>query len=478
MRGRRGALMITLPIDHPDIEEFIDVKNDLSKVNFANISIMISDDFMDAVENNGVWTMRFEVEDTGEVITKTIKARKLFRKIAESNHRMAEPGILFWDRVQSYHIKSEDENFEFSATNPCGELPLDEGGSCLLSSINLSEYVLNPFTDDAIFDYKQFITDIPHIVEFMDDLLEEGIQYLPLEQQKESARKYRQIGIGVMGLADMFIKMGVTYGSLESNILIPNIMEVMSNTILQSNALLAKERGVYPEYSSDVLDTTYLESVANDITMEMIGKYGLRNSQLLSIAPTGSISTMLGVSGGIEPIFAISHNRKSESLGDGEDVVYQVYAQIVQDYMEVSGITKEDELPEYFVTSHDINYEDRIEFQGIIQTYVDNAISSTVNLPNSATVEDIEKVYQLAWMYGLKGVTVYRDGCIREGILTTNDVKPEKPKDIYEDDYTDEEREILDGLLNDMGKCPECGGEMVYTNNCTLCLDCGHSPCS
>ena len=478
MRGRRGALMITLPVDHPDIEDFVDVKNDLSKVNFANISIMISDEFMEAVENDANWTMKFEVEDTGEVITKTIKARKLFRKIAESNHKMAEPGILFWDRVQSYHIKSEDENFEFSATNPCGELPLDEGGSCLLSSINLSEYVLNPFTDDAMFDYEQFTTDIPHIVEFMDDLLEEGIQHLPLEQQKKSARNYRQIGIGVMGLADMFIKMGITYADLESNGLMSTIMEVMSNTILQSNALLAKERGVYPEYSSDVLNTTYLESVANDITMEMIGKYGLRNSQLLSIAPTGSISTMLGVSGGVEPIFAISHNRKSESLGDGEDVVYKVYAQIVQDYMNASGITKEDELPEYFVTSHDISYEDRIEFQGTIQTYVDNAISSTVNLPNSATVEDIEKVYQLAWMYGLKGVTIYRDGCMREGILTTNDVEPEKPKDMYEDDYTDEEREILDGLLNDMGKCPECGGEMVYTNNCTLCLDCGHSPCS
>ena len=478
MRGRRGALMITLPVDHPDIEDFIDVKNDLSKVNFANISIMISDEFMEAVENDANWTMKFEVEDTSEVITKTIKARKLFRKIAESNHKMAEPGVLFWDRVQSYHIKSEDKNFEFSATNPCGELPLDEGGSCLLSSINLSEYVLNPFTDDAIFDYEQFTTDIPHIVEFMDDLLEEGIQHLPLEQQKKSARNYRQIGIGVMGLADMFIKMGITYADLESNGLMSTIMEVMSNTILQSNALLAKERGAYPEYSSDVLNTTYLESVANDITMEMIGKYGLRNSQLLSIAPTGSISTMLGVSGGVEPIFAISHNRKSESLGDGEDVVYKVYAQIVQDYMDASGITKEDELPEYFVTSHDISYEDRIEFQGTIQTYVDNAISSTVNLPNSATVEDIEKVYQLAWMYGLKGVTIYRDGCMREGILTTNDVEPEKPKDMYEDDYTDEEREILDGLLNDMGKCPECGGEMVYTNNCTLCLDCGHSPCS
>ena len=478
MRGRRGALMITLPVDHPDIEDFVDVKNDLSKVNFANISIMISDEFMEAVENDANWTMKFEVEDTGEVITKTIKARKLFRKIAESNHKMAEPGILFWDRVQSYHIKSEDENFEFSATNPCGELPLDEGGSCLLSSINLSEYVLNPFTDDAMFDYEQFTTDIPHIVEFMDDLLEEGINHLPLEQQKKSARNYRQIGIGVMGLADMFIKMGITYADLESNGLMSTIMEVMSNTILQSNALLAKERGVYPEYSSDVLNTTYLESVANDITMEMIGKYGLRNSQLLSIAPTGSISTMLGVSGGVEPIFAISHNRKSESLGDGEDVVYKVYAQIVQDYMNASGITKEDELPEYFVTSHDISYEDRIEFQGTIQTYVDNAISSTVNLPNSATVEDIEKVYQLAWMYGLKGVTIYRDGCMREGILTTNDAEPDKPKDMYEDDYTDEEREILDGLLNDMGKCPECGGEMVYTNNCTLCLDCGHSPCS
>lgn len=766
--------MLTLPIDHPDIEDFIDVKNDLSKVNFANISIMITDDFMNAVENNLDWELKFEVKDTGEIISRTVKAKELFRKIAESNWRMAEPGSLFWSRVQSYHLNSEVEGFSYSATNPCvvgdtkiltdkgnikikniinqevnvwngdefskvtpritgenkdilditlsngmevscthnhkfimkdgvkkqaseliigdeltkweyptiespsgisiprkemytkgffsgdgcyqnknrirstisiytkklnlikyidyynsftgekttleldtkkyndklfvplsnytienrldwlagiidsdgslndvggsitissinkdflaniqellstlgshstinimkyagvaslpdgkggmkeynrkdcyrlvisaynvkklidlgllthrvplianpnrgasrfiyvtkieprekkekyvycftepknhtgifngiltgncGELPLSEGGSCLLSSLNLSEYVKSPFTENAKFNYEKMDKDIPRIVRFMDDLLEEGLPYLPLEHQRESAENYRQIGIGSMGLADMLIKLGLTYGEEESNILVENIMQFFANKALQSSALLAKERGTYPKYSMGVLNSTYLQAVATDETKELIRKHGLRNSQILTIAPNGSISTLWGVSGGIEPIFALSHNRRSESLGDGEDVVYKVYADIVQEYLDAKGLTSEDELPEYFIESHNINYRDRVKFQGIVQKYVDNAISSTVNLPNSSTVEDIEDLYMLAWKHGLKGITIYRDGCMREGILTID----EKPKDV----------------------CPECGGKLIQTNGCSECPECGNSACS
>ena len=323
-------------------------------------------------------------------------------------------------------------------THNCGEVPLMEGSSCLLSSINLSAYVLNPFSYQAKFDIDSLLEDIPYIVRFMDDLLEEGLPFLPLEYQRRSSIEKREIGIGVMGLADMLIKLRMIYGSSMANSQVGGIMYKMSNKILQSSALLAKERGVYPKYSDKVLDSKFLNHIATEDTMELIFEHGLRNAQLISIAPTGSISTMWGVSGGIEPIFALSHNRRSESLGDGEDVVYKVYAQIVQEYMDFAGITSEKDLPKYFVTSHDIDYKDRIEFQGLIQTFVDNAISSTVNLPNSATVDDIEHLYMLAWENGLKGVTVYRDGCMREGILTLDESKEEVVVGFQEsDDYPD-----------------------------------------
>ncbi|NLW06319.1 MAG: adenosylcobalamin-dependent ribonucleoside-diphosphate reductase [Pseudomonadaceae bacterium] len=431
--GRRGALMLALPIGHPDIEEFIDVKSDLDKVNFANISIMITDDFMRAVESDEDWKLHFQVESTGEIIEKTVSAKRLFRKIAENNWKMAEPGMLFWDRIQGYHLNSEVEYFVYSAVNPCAEKALVEDGSCLLASFNLSEYINHAFTDSATFDKESFEKDIFEVVRYMDDLLEEGIEYLPLEGHKQVARDYRQLGIGIMGIADMFIKMGIKYGDINSIIMMDDIVNLLINKSIQASSLLAKERGSYPKYSDKVLESKFLQSVAWDDTIEMVSRYGLRNSELLSIAPNGSISTMFGVSGGIEPIFALSHNRRSESLGDGEDVNYKVYSQIVRDYMEFAGITKESELPEYFVTSHDIEYQDRIKFQGIVQRNVDSAISSTVNLPNSATVEDVERIYTLAWKHNLKGITVYRDGCMREGILTIDKPKASDLELVEED---------------------------------------------
>lgn len=345
------------------------------------------------------------------------------------------------------------------------EVPLPQGGSCLLSSINLSEYVINPFLSNARFDYRKFVEDIPYIVEFMDDLLEEGVPYLPLEHQKQSARDYRQIGMGVMGLADMLIKMGITYGSEASVDKVDEIMDVYANEILKASALLAKTRGAYPKYTNDVLSSSYIKNVANGETKLLIKEYGLRNGQLISIAPNGSISTLWGVSGGIEPIFALSHHRRSESLGDGEDVVYKVYAQIVRDYLDATDSSDESDLPEYFITSHEIDYVKRIEFQGVAQRYVDNAISSTVNLPNSATIDDVKKLYMYAWKQGLKGITIYRDGCMREGILTTTETKKSSIKEVVEPVISKDE-------------CPDCGGELIHSNGCTECTVCVYSACS
>lgn len=335
-----------------------------------------------------------------------------------------------------------------------------EYGNCLLSSFNLSEYVLNSFTEHAEFDFKRFKEDIPKVVGFMDDLLEEGIPYLPLKQHQEQNRNYRQLGIGVLGLADMLIRLGIKYGSDQSLKVVENVLSLLANESLKASALLAKERGTYPKYTKDVLKSPYLDAVANVDTMEYIKKYGLRNAELLSIAPTGSISTLWGVSGGIEPIFALSHNRKSESLGDGKDVVYQVYAQIVRDYMNFKGNVSSNNLPDYFVTSHEISYKDRVKFQAVAQKYIDSAISSTINLPNSTAIEDIEDLYMMAWEYGLKGVTVYRDGCMREGILTVN----QQNEEVIEDDG----EEI----------CPFCDVKLEFTEGCKKCPECGFGACS
>lgn len=342
---------------------------------------------------------------------------------------MAEPGILFWDTVQKWHLNSENPEYKYASTNPCAEKPLPNGGSCLLSSLNLSEYVLNPFSKHSTFDIDSFQTDVKEVVKYMDDLLEEGIEYLPLKEQRDTARDYRQLGIGIMGMADMFIKLGIRYGSPESIRIIRIIMDNMINVALQTSAFLASTRGTYRKYNDSVLKSPFLKHVASKKTIDMIKKYGLRNAELLSIAPNGSISTLLGVSGGVEPIFQISYTRKSESLGDGEDVYYQVYTPIVKEYMDRFNIKDESDLPEYFVTAHDLNYKERIEVQSVLQEYVDSAISSTINLPEETSVEDIKEIYTHAWKKKLKGITIYRDNCMRVGVLTTS----KKDKDDEED---------------------------------------------
>jgi len=356
---------------------------------------------------------------------------------------------------------------------------LPSGGSCLLSSLNLSEYVKNPFSNKAEFNLDSFVQDTKDVVVYMNDILDENIQYLPLQEQKESAKNYRQLGIGVMGLADMFIKMGIRYGSKESKTLIKYIFSRMANSALQQSALLAKENGTYELYNKQaVLSSPYLQFVCTQETYSMIEKYGLKNAELLSIAPTGTISTMIGVSGGSEPIFQNSYTRKSESLGEnGQEVYYKVYTPIVKEYMEQNNITKENDLPDYFVTAMDLNYKERIEVQSELQKYIDSAISSTVNLPEETTVEEIMDLYMYAWEMGLKGITVYRNNCQRSGILITDKkakTVPEKIKELQEEINT----LVINSLKEDSENCPMCGGYLLHVGGCVECQDCGYSPCS
>lgn len=793
-QGRRGALMISMPVEHPDIVEFVNIKTDLSKVTFANISIMISDDFMRAVKNDEVWKMTFTVKDTGEVIERHTNARDLFMLISKNNTDYAEPGMLFWDRVKEYHLNSENPNFEYASTNPCftgdmklltedgyktfeelsgkevrvvningevsngrvwsngvkdtiklklsdgneitctpdhkflttdgfeveakdlkgeriqvfykdnepnlemlmlgfiqgdgglsrlkskehlgmevnlgkkdgdvrklfepyakskpndrklyvvgfndklrglgfsdetlptrefpktydswslhdkgsflngcysangsvikgariaykttskkfaeklmetlnvdfgidayitvnkkkkvtfyngeyeckesydinihrfqsvlkfsehigfyheykrqslieligvkcpkvisvrengthevfdfsepkthwgvvenliahncGEKPLPSGGSCLLGSMNVDAYVQN-----GTFDMLEFQKDVDTCIAYLDDVLEEGVPLLPLAEQRESVSNYRQIGLGIMGLADAFIHMEYKYGDEESLTLSESIAKVMINQALQTSALRAKEFGTYPLYDREsVLKSKFLKEVATEETYRLVSMYGLRNAELLSIAPTGSISTMIGVSGGIEPIFSISYTRESKSLGDNGSTFYKVFTAIAKEYMDEHGLTKEEELPDFFVTSGSLDYRKRVEMQSVWQKYIDAGISSTVNLPKGTTPETVADLYLYAWEKGLKGITVFVDGCKRLGILTTDesngDDKPES--EVKETEF----KVNLNYEHDKLSQCPECGEPIeVITNGCAICMNCGASPC-
>ena len=413
--GRRGALMISIDCHHPDLLEFIDIKTKPDSVTKANISVQVTDDFMQAVKDDKEWVMSFTRPETGETITKTARAVDIFNKLCQNNWDWAEPGILFWDRIENWNLLSNNDEFHYAGTNPCAEEPLPAGGSCLLGSMNLAAFVKN-----GKFDFDDFCESVSIAVQALNDILEEGLPLHPLEEQRKSVSEWRQIGLGIMGLADMLIKLELPYDSEEARDLCGNIAHAMADQALFMSSQIAKwKKAPYEKYDLRVMSTPYFKAHADTLTHQCVESYGLRNSQLLTIAPTGTLSTMLGISGGIEPIFANSYTRKTESL-HGHDEYYKVYTPIVQEYMDTHGLKDESELPNWFVTSSDISPRDRIAMQAVWQNSIDASISSTINLPETATVEDIKDIYMTAWEMGLKGVTVFRNGCKRTGILTTD----------------------------------------------------------
>ena len=416
--GRRGALMISIDCHHPDLLEFIDIKAKPDSVTKANISVKVTDDFMQAVKDDKKWVMSFTRPETGETITKTARAVDIFNKICQNNWDWAEPGILFWDRIENWNLLSNNDEFHYAGTNPCAEEPLPAGGSCLLGSMNLAEFV-----KDGMFDFHDFCESVNIAVLALNDILEEGLPLHPLEEQRKSVSEWRQIGLGIMGLADMLVKLEIPYDSDTARDLCGNIAHAMADQALfMSSQIATWKKAPYEKYDLRVMSTPYFKAHADTVTHQCVESYGLRNSQLLTIAPTGTLSTMLGISGGIEPIFANSYTRKTESL-HGHDEYYKVYTPIVQEYMDTHGLKDETELPNWFVTSSDISPRDRIAMQAVWQNSIDASISSTINLPETATVEDIKDIYMTAWEMGLKGVTVFRNGCKRTGILTTDSKK-------------------------------------------------------
>lgn len=419
--GRRGALMLTMSCEHPDLEEFMSVKTDLERVTKANMSIRVSDEFMECVRDRKSFTQKFDRPESNQKIRKDLNAAEFFEKLCHANWDYGEPGCLYWDRISSWNLLSEFPDYTYAGTNPCAEEPLPAGGSCLLGSINLAAFV-----KDGRFQVVDFIEAVRICVRGLNDVLDEGLPLHPLEEQKESVRNWRQIGLGIMGLADMLIMLGYKYGTPESVDFCDKLGRLMMDTALNESALMAKEYGMFPKcVPQQIVDSPFFKENASEETRELVLQYGLRNSQLLTIAPTGTLSTMIGISGGIEPIFAISYERRTTSLSD-HDEYYKVYTPIVQAYMDTHPDVKdESQLPGFFVTSKNLDYRQRIDMQATWQRHIDASISSTVNLPEEFPEPDVYNIYMYAWESGCKGVTVFRDGCKRLGILSTKEKEKE-----------------------------------------------------
>ena len=449
--------MISIPCNHPDLLDFIHIKDDLNRVTKANISVRVTKDFMEAVKNNQPFNLSFTRDETGELIRKTVNARSIFMELAKGNWRMGEPGILFWDRIESYNLLSETPGFKYAGVNPCAEEPLPAGGSCLLGSLNLDSFVDRKTKQ---FNFDEFKNAVRIATWALNDVLDEGLPLHPLEEQRKSVSEWRQIGLGFMGLADACIHMEIEYGSKESLLLFHQIGRTLINESMIESSLIAKEKGTFEHYSyENVSKTEFYQNVVDPTTDAYVSKYGLRNSQLLTCAPTGTLSTMLGISGGLEPIFANYYTRKTESL-HGKDKVYKVYTKIVKEYMDEHNISDDSELPPYFVTAQTLNYKDRIQVQSVWQKYIDASISSTVNVPQEFTVEKVFDLYMEAHDAGLKGVTIFRDGCERAGILTTH--TEESKEDTQKYDYIKPVSRKSLGVTHGDTYCKKCACGTLY----------------
>lgn len=398
--SRKGALMMSLDINHPEAEAFMTIKSNHDKITKANLSMEIDDAFMN------------------KVIAGNTEACRLFDILCEQACKHAEPGVLFVDRLRNYNMMEHIDSYQIETTNPCGEQPLPKGGCCGLCSINLSEYVLNPFTEDAGIHFQELGPDITTVVRAMDELVDENLKNHALPIQKEVAQNFRNLGIGIMGIHDMFIKMGLRYGSKESIEVISKIMNFIIKQAVGSSAEISGEKGPFKEYNESMLESYFFRNIKLQPTeVNYVRAHGLRNSTLLSIAPTGSIGTMLNISSGIEPWFALKYTRNTKSL-KGEDASYEVWAPVAEE------ANKRNWHPEVLVTSNDISWKEHIDMQAAVQEYVDTAVSKTINMPKGTTPQEVKDAYMYAWQKGLKGLTVYVDGS-RDPILTTDNSKKE-----------------------------------------------------
>ena len=406
--GRRGANMQTLRVDHPDIEKFISIKTgDIEMIKYSNISVLLTHEFMDAVKNDGDFDLTY-----GGKVYKTIKAKTLWDEIVYHAHSSAEPGLLFWDTMKDYH------NAEYCSplisTNPCAEQPLPDGGCCNLGAVNLERFV----DDNGNFMIDQFKETVGIAARFLDNVVDYNMDRHALENQKKNAENDRRVGLGILGLGDMMVRMGIKYDSEDALQTIEQIMQIFRDTAYETSTELAEEKGQFPNFDwNGFSKSKFIKNLPKSL-QEKIKQNGVRNCTLTTVAPTGSGAIVSRVTSGIEPIFATSYKRRVKNNGDGYGKTfneYKVYHPIIGKLFET-----DKNLPDYVVTAHNIDPYFRVKMQGVIQKYIDSSISSTVNLAENITIDTVADIYMTAYEAGLKGITVYREGS-REGILVSDE---------------------------------------------------------
>ncbi len=481
--GRKGALMLSLSIKHPDAEAFIDAKAVEGKVTGANVSVRVDDEFMQSVVDNTMYTQQYPVDSENPLVKKDISAVNLWRKIVHNAWKMAEPGILFWDTIIRESIPDcyEKEGFKTISTNPCGEIPLCPYDSCRLLSINLYSYVKNPFEREATFDFdllrqhvrkaQRVLDDIVDLeLEKIDKILEkiasdpESDEVKRTERElwlkiKDKTAKGRRTGLGTTAEGDMLAAMGLTYGTPEANYFSEQVHQAVAVEAYRSSVELAEERGAFPLYNADLeKKNPFIGRIkmADATLYHRMTESGRRNIACLTIAPTGTTSLMTQTTSGIEPVFMPVYKRRRkvnandenarvdyvDEMGDSYEE-YVVFHRKFMTWMEVKGydttkVYKQSELdkmvmesPYYKATTQDVNWLGKVQMQGRVQKWVDHSISVTINLPESATEELVGQLYEEAWKCGCKGVTVYREGS-RSGVLLSSKEESKQSKSLAE----------------------------------------------
>ncbi len=452
--GRRGALMITMDVAHPDIEQFISIKQDLQKVTGANISVKLSDEFMEAVEKKGDFILRFPVDAVNPVYTKKVKAVELWDLIIRCAHQTAEPGIIFWDRQHDYSTSSVYPGFKNTSTNPCSEIAMQGGDSCRLISLNLSEFVIRPFQEDPGFDFKKFYQVTYEAQRLMDDLVDlelEAIERIltKIESDPEpgyikdvelrtwkllydAGKKGRRTGLGFTALGDTLASLNLRYDSEEALQMTEKIMHCKCEAEFDSSIDMALERGTFEGFDPDVEKTSaFVQMMEREmpVVYKRMMEFGRRNISISTVAPAGSISLLARTSSGIEPVFMLSYKRRRkigsdqqhvkidfiDSMGDRWQEFTVNHPKFAQ-WMETTGSADPDLSPYAGSTAAEISWENRIRMQAVVQKYTTHSISSTINLAAEVSPEQVGAIYKDAWKKGLKGITVYRDGS-RSGVL-------------------------------------------------------------
>lgn len=422
--NRRGAMMASLRCDHPDIEAFIDAKREAGVLTHFNLSVQVSDGFLQAVSHDGDWPLVFPLQpgESGETllrdwpgqdspqpcrIYRRVCARELWQRLLQAAYDTAEPGVLFTDTLNRENNLAYAETL--ATTNPCGEIPLPAYGACDLGSLNLSRFVIDAFLPSARMDFDSLAAAAGLAVRFLDDVID--VSEFPLPQQAAAAKAARRIGLGVSGLADALLMLGLHYGSEAGRQAAVAIVSLLRDSAYRASVGLAREKGVFPLFDRDrYLAGTFVRRLPGDLR-EAIARDGIRNSHLLAIAPTGTISLLAGnISSGIEPVFAFRAERSVQDAGGLQHFV-------VDDYAWARRSGGRDALPDYFVDGAQLSPQDHLLMQAALQPFVDNAIAKTVSLPVNLPFADFAGLFQQAHALGLKGLTVFRPNALRGEVI-------------------------------------------------------------